>query len=128
MTAEGLQHPDIKVKVGMILYVISWAQLALFLVLVAWRSEFVEKGERRTLVAVGLSVPLLLVRMIYALLIWFLHDSTFSMMGGNETVQLVMSVLEEIAVVIICLAIGMTLKVRGKTSREGRQLEYASKP
>lgn len=117
MSAEGLKNPDIKVKVGMILYAVAWALLVLILLALARHTGSMEKGERRSLVAVAISAPFILVRVLYALFMWFLHDSTFSLMNGNITVQLVMSVLEEFAVVIVCLGIGLTLQIRGKVTQ-----------
>lgn len=116
MSADGLKHPDIKIKIGMILYVVSFVQMIFYLAILAMRRNSVEKGEHRVLLAVALSSPFILVRLLYVFFVWFLHNSTFSMMDGNVTVQLVMSVLEEFAVVIICLAVGLTLRVRGRDS------------
>ena len=119
MSAEGLQHPDIKVKIGMILYVVCFALMLALLALLATRCDSIERGEKRTLLAVALSSPFILVRLLYALFIWFLNNPKFSMLNGNVTIQLVMSVLEEFVVVIICLVVGLTLRVRNRESREG---------
>lgn len=125
MSSEGLAHPDIKTKVGMILYVVSWAQMVLLLLVLVIRRGSLERGEHRTLLAVAISSPFILVRVLYALFVWFLHNSAFSMINGNVTVQLVMSVLEEFAVVIVCLAVGLTLRVRGN---ESNRCEEAALP
>lgn len=112
MTVEGMQHPAVETKVGMILYIVSWvAMLGLLLAIVARRSGL-ERGENRILVAVSLSLPFILVRVIYACLIIFLHNSTFSLLTPNPTAMLCMDVLEEIVVVIILLGFGFTLAVR----------------
>ncbi|KAJ5625054.1 hypothetical protein N7510_001363 [Penicillium lagena] len=118
MSLEGLKHPDIEVKIGMILYLVSWAILIAYLGIFYMRRYSVEKGEKRNMGAVAISAPFLLVRIIYAMLVWFIDNDTFDMLTGNVTVQLVMSVLEEIAVVIVCLGVGMTLKVRGRSARK----------
>ncbi|KAJ5161915.1 hypothetical protein N7492_007307 [Penicillium capsulatum] len=107
MSIEGLQHPDIKIKVGMILYVVACALLALMLLVLVRHAGSIAESERRVLLAVGI----------------------FSW-NGNATVQLVMSVLKEFGVVIVCLGVGLTLQVRGKRTqseliraREKRRLE-----
>lgn len=135
MTAEGLQHPDIKTKIGMILYLVCWAVMVLILLVITMKRGSLERGEGRTLLAVAISSPFILVRVIYAFLIWFLHDSTFNILTGSETVTLVMSVLEEFVVVIVCLGVGMTLRVRGKQVNRGEEAampaypqQWASKP
>ena len=115
MSPEALLYPDIKIKVGTILYVVSWAIMCLFLTILVRRRDSLEKGERRILLAVLISAPLILVRILYSVFMWFLHHPDFSLFDGNITVQLVMAVLEEIIVVIACLAVGITLRVRDRT-------------
>lgn len=51
----------------------------------------------------------ILVRLIYAMLVFFLADETFNFLDGSTTALLVMSVLEEFGVVAVCLGVGMTL-------------------
>jgi hypothetical protein len=117
MSPQAMQNPNIKIKIGMVLYIISWAQMCLYLGILGWHQASLEKGERRTLVAVAVSAPFVLVRVLYSVLMWFLHNSDFGLFGGNVTVQLAMAVLEEFVVVIVCLGIGMTLRVRDQVFR-----------
>lgn len=117
MSAKGLAHPNIKTKVGMILYAVSWALMVLLLLVLFFHRDSLERGDHRILLAVAISSPFLFVRLLYAFFVLFLHDATFSMIGGNVTVRLVMSVLEEFVVVIVCLAVGWTLRVREIESR-----------
>ncbi|PYI24820.1 hypothetical protein BO99DRAFT_293818, partial [Aspergillus violaceofuscus CBS 115571] len=106
------QHLSSKIKIGTILFVVAWFMLCILFGILYWKRLFIEKGEQRTLLAVGLSLPFLAVRILYSVLMWFLSSSTFNFINGNPTVELVMSVLEEFAVIIICTGIGLTLKVR----------------
>ncbi|PYH92855.1 hypothetical protein BO71DRAFT_12490 [Aspergillus ellipticus CBS 707.79] len=101
-----------KAKVGYILFIIAWVGLCGLFALIGCKYHSIEDGEHRLLLAVGLSVPLLLVRLVYSLMGAFSHNSMFSMLTGNVTVMLVMSVLEEIGIVLICLGVGLTLAVR----------------
>ncbi|EZF30768.1 hypothetical protein H109_07956 [Trichophyton interdigitale MR816] len=66
-------------------------------------------GEKRLLLAVAISLPLILIRLIYSLIGTFSHSSRFSIGSGNVTIYLVMAVLEEMVVVITCLAVGVAL-------------------
>lgn len=102
-------------KAGIILFLVAWAGLAFLLFSVASRLSYVEDGERRLVLAVGLSVPLLLVRVVYSLLGVFSHDPDFNMLTGSPTIMLVMAVLEEIAICVICLGAGVTLSARKRT-------------
>ncbi|KAI2791074.1 hypothetical protein POX_c03929 [Penicillium oxalicum] len=96
MSPSGFQTPDSKVKIGMALYVLCWAMMVAILVLLSLR-----RGESKQ----AKSVPC-----------WPLPS--FSMLDGNVTALLMMSVLEEIIVVIICLSVGMTLQVRARGNQE----------
>ncbi|GAD97607.1 hypothetical protein ANI_1_1798184 [Paecilomyces variotii No. 5] len=109
---EAFTHPKVETKVGIVLFVVAW--VATCFVLLALRGKYneIEDGEHRLLLAVGMSLPFLLVRLMYSVLSIFVHNSDFNIVNGNVTIMLVMSVLEEFAIVIICLGIGLTLQVR----------------
>lgn len=83
------------------------------IVLFFTRSKIAE-GEHRNLLAVAISVPFLLIRTVYAILVFFEANNTFNALDGNTTVQLVMSVLMEMVIVFVCLGTGFTLHVREK--------------
>ncbi|KAJ5259419.1 hypothetical protein N7478_012400 [Penicillium angulare] len=112
MDAEGLAHPPATVKVSMIMYIISWVALNFMLLILVGRRSGLEPGEGRTLLAVAISSPFLLVRTAYSVLTFFVNNNTFGLLNPNETVQLVMDVIEEFAVIIVLLSIGLTLRVR----------------
>ncbi|OJJ34859.1 hypothetical protein ASPWEDRAFT_182996 [Aspergillus wentii DTO 134E9] len=118
LTVESLQHPDVKIKIGMILFLVAWAMLCFLLAILTLHRSQIEKGEHRLLLAVAISAVLILVRLIYSMLAWFLANSTFNILNGNMTVQLVMSVLEEFGVVIVCIAVGLTLRVGAPIEEE----------
>ncbi|GJP87565.1 hypothetical protein AlacWU_00464 [Aspergillus niger] len=133
---QGITN-SIEAKVGDVLYVIAWACLCVLLLVVGSKYASIEDGEHRLLLAVGISVPLLLVRLIYSLLSVFTHNPTFNMLTGNVTVFLVMAVLEEIVIVGICLGVGMTLEVRQRPTeyeaceapaQGGSELESQQRP
>lgn len=113
MDDSGEIKPSIEAKIGMVLYIVAWVFMNLLLGILNARRGGLEPGESRTLLAVAISSPFILVRVVYGVLVWFLDNKTFGMVGGNETVTLVMSVLMEFAVVITILGIGITLRVRG---------------
>ncbi|KAJ5943797.1 hypothetical protein N7516_003965 [Penicillium verrucosum] len=99
-------------KVGLVLYLVTWIGVFGLFLLFLQRNQSIEDGEHRLLLAVGISLPLILVRLVYSFIYSFGHKSEFNMVSGNVTIQLVMSVLEEIVVVFVCLGIGLTLQVR----------------
>lgn len=123
MTPQALMHPNGKIKAAMALFVISWVGLCFLLGLLAFYRAEIEAGERRILLAVGVSTVLVFVRLIYAMLIFFVADETFNFLDGSTTALLVMSVLEEIGVVAVCIGVGMTLPVRGNVKYSGVPLD-----
>ncbi|KAJ5835302.1 hypothetical protein N7447_001328 [Penicillium robsamsonii] len=103
---------NMKTKVGLIFYLIAWIGVCGLLLLVAKRTHSIEDGEHRLLLAVAVSLPLILVRLMYSFIYAFGHKAEFNSVSGNITIQLVMSILEEFVVVLVCLGIGLTLQVR----------------
>ncbi|KAJ5513815.1 hypothetical protein N7463_003367 [Penicillium fimorum] len=103
---------NIKTKIGLIFYLGTWVGVCGLFLLVAKRSRSIEDGEHRLLLAVGVSLPLILVRLMYSFIYAFSRKAEFNSVSGNVTIQLVMSVLEEIVVVLVCLGIGLTLQIR----------------
>lgn len=76
-------------------------------------------GEKRLLLAVAISLPFVLIRLIYSLISAFSHSPRFSIVSGNVTIYLVMALLEEMVVVITCLAVGVTLQPDGVAAGRG---------
>jgi hypothetical protein len=108
--AHGLVTTE--TKAGLIFYLIAWIGVFGLFFLILKRTQSIEDGEHRLLLAVGVSLPLIFVRLIYSFIYTFGQKTEFNMLSGNATIQLVMSILEEILVVIVCLGIGLTLQVR----------------
>ena len=78
------------------------------------RVKWIENGERRLVLAVAISIPFILVRLIYSAILSFAHNPRFSLIGGSVTINLVMAVLEEFVVIIVCLGVGLTLRVHNE--------------
>lgn len=76
-------------------------------------------GEKRLLLAVAISLPFILIRLLYSLISAFSHSRRFSAVSGNVTIYLVMAVLEEMVVVITCLGVGITLQPDGVAAYRG---------
>lgn len=103
-------------RVGVIIFLGAWIGLMLLLCFITSRIKEIGLGERRVVAAVGLSTPLLLVRVIYALLAAFSTNSDFNMLTGDPTIMLVMAVLEEIIICLVCLGTGLTLTKQKPTN------------
>ncbi|KAI9923757.1 hypothetical protein MW887_008384 [Aspergillus wentii] len=95
------------------------------------------RGERPLVVAVGGSLPLLLIRMVYSLLECFGSHAPGSVLVSNpaaEILELFLANMEEIIITILYIATGMALYPgrAGPNSSEGadnrtRKLEYRAR-
>jgi len=65
--------------------------------------------EREVLLAVAVALPLLLVRFVYASIGDFGNDPRYNFYNGDEHIFLYMSVLEEIAVMLVFLVVGFAI-------------------
>lgn len=85
------------------------ACLGLMFCILGWLTaslNLLPRNERITLYSIYICGPFLIVRMVYACIGDFAHDSRFSIFNGDPTIFLCMSVLEEIILMVICLYVG----------------------
>ncbi|RFU26909.1 hypothetical protein B7463_g9421, partial [Scytalidium lignicola] len=109
-TAADYTHVNNDSKAAVVLFTaIFIVAFFMFLSLVT-RLSVVPHGEKRLLLAVGLSWPFLTVRYIYALVADFAHNKHFNSYFGNPTIYLLMAVLTECIVIVICEVMGFTLR------------------
>jgi hypothetical protein len=107
--AANFTHVNKDSKIAVVLFTIIFIiTILMFFVLVSQLSN-VPHGEKRLLLAVGLSLPFLAVRYLYALLADFAQNKNFNSFFGNTTIYLIMAVLMEFIVIAICEPIGFTL-------------------
>ncbi|RFU24841.1 hypothetical protein B7463_g11495, partial [Scytalidium lignicola] len=97
-------------KASSALYIVSFAAVIVSTIVLSTSVSHAEPGEKRLILAVGLSLPFLLVRLVYSCLANFTHRQTFNQLAGNVTVLLCMSILEEFVVVLLYEGTGLTLK------------------
>ena len=115
-------------KVGLALFIISFVAIVLGTGLLALDSGYAEQGERRIVLALALSLPFLLVRIIYSCLSTFGGLHSFSLFGGNETILLVMALLMEFIIVVIVEGVGLTLKKVPKENPAAAGQRLPSRP
>jgi hypothetical protein len=97
------------IHAGIILYTLVFVMLLLLTVGAWWAKQRTDKGEGRLIFAVICALPLLFVRLLYALLAAFSQRSIFNPVTGSTTVSLFMSTLQEMAVVIVYITAGLKL-------------------
>ena len=109
----GRYVPQTLTKVGLGLFIASFVAILAFTAILSTCISHAEPGEKRILLAVAASLPLLLVRLIYSSLYTFGNDLRFSSLSGSVTILLCMALLEEIAIVVIYQGVGLTLRKFG---------------
>lgn len=120
------------VKAGVILFFIVFIFLVLLTVAAAIGRRRVGFGELRLLWAVAISLPILLIRIIYSFLAVFSHKPVFEAMSGSTSAvltELFMGRIEEMVVVLVYLWAGITQEVvpnteDGTERTQGEKLMY----
>jgi len=97
-------------KAAIIIFLVTFITQLVLLCVLATRSSEIIGGEKRLLLAVAVASPFLLVRFVYSLRYDFSGDLSWSSAFGSVTKYLCMSVLMEIAIVLIALGTGLTLR------------------
>ncbi|KAJ8069268.1 hypothetical protein OCU04_002930 [Sclerotinia nivalis] len=114
-TTTGKWIPGTESKVSNILFIVAFVALLITTILTSSSISHAENGEKRILLAVALALPFLSVRLLYSVLSTFVtHSTQFNSFTGSITILLCMSLLEELVIVVIYLAIGLTLKVQSE--------------
>ena len=96
-------------KAGIGIFLGIYAVLVIFTAISAFEFEKIPKGERRVLLAVILSIPLLTVRMLLAIFAVYTKLKDFQYFHGNAVVEGLMGTLEEFLVVIMFIVVGLTI-------------------
>lgn len=107
-TQNGMYHPSNIVKASMGIFL---AVFALVLLLTAFLyiqlQGRLRAFQKKLFLAIGLSMPFLIVRLVYSAISDYGHDSRFTVLVGDPTVLLCMSVLEEIVAMVITMVLGV---------------------
>ena len=101
-------------KAGLGLFIAAFVILCLITATLVQSIRHAEEGEKRILLAVAVSLPFLLVRLVYSALAVFANKRSFSLFYGDVSILLFMALLEEVIVVVIYEGVGLTLKKVGK--------------
>lgn len=109
-SSTGHYTPQSLSKAAMGLYIASYVLIVATTIILSFSVSHAEDGEKRLLVAVAMSLPFLLVRLIYASVSIFANTSDFNSLSGNVTIYLCMALIMEFCAVIIYEVVGMTLR------------------
>jgi len=106
ISAAGVYQPQTTTKAGVVLYVVAFIILIFIAAMLEIRHMRAPSSEKRLIWAVILAFPFIFVRLVYSLISVFSHKHDFNLVTGSVVIHVFMSVLEEMAVVIIYLAVG----------------------
>lgn len=110
--AKSSSSPKTMTYIAVLCYVAAYAAIVLIFCLALPYStrEYVPNAERPLTPAIGIALPLVLVRLAYQVLVVFVHRGAFSRLGkGSVGVHVAMAVVEEFLVVAIYLYLGFRL-------------------
>jgi hypothetical protein len=97
-------------QVGLGLFIGSYVIIVFITILTSFSVSHAKPGEKRLLYAVALSLPFLLVRLVYSTISTFSKTPSFNLVSSDVTIILCMALLEELITVIIYEACGLTLQ------------------
>jgi hypothetical protein len=116
---------EITVHIGVILFAVVFGALVLLEGGAILGRRMTGRGEDALLFSVAVALPFLAVRVLYSIFAAFSHDQQFNPATGSETVALFMEVLEEMAVVLIYICAGLSLKTVPEGDRSaGEKVGY----
>ena len=106
----GVYTPQSTSKAGLALWIACFVGIVAATVATSFHIRHADRGEKRVLIVVAVSLPLMLVRLIYAAIGTFTYTPRINPETGSVTILLCMALLEEIAIVCLYEAVGLTLK------------------
>jgi hypothetical protein len=133
LSSTGVYTPQTLSKVAMGLFIAGYVLIAGTTIILSFSVSHAEHGERRLLVAVAISLPFLLVRLIYSAISLLANTANFNSLSGNVTIYLCMALIMELCVVVIYEAVGLTLRKivqtapRGEVTVDGTYVQGPSK-
>lgn len=119
LSSTGVYTPQPLSKVAMALYIIAYLLIIVTTITLSFSVSHAEHGEKRLLLAVAVSLPFLLVRLVYSSTSIFGNNTNFNVLTGSVTIYLCMALIMELCVVITYEAVGLTLRKLVQTAPTG---------
>ncbi|KAE9378590.1 hypothetical protein N431DRAFT_499386 [Stipitochalara longipes BDJ] len=114
-------HPGPLNKAGSVLLISCYVAIVTITALLSIFRSHIEAGETRLLLAVVLSLPFLLVRLVYTGFSTFSYNPKFNILDGDTTIFLCVALIEELIIIIIFEVAGLTLRKQVKEHSEARR-------
>ena len=117
-----------EIKAGVALYLICFIQLCYATAIILFRKHLALRDDRNLGLVVALSLPFMLVRVMYISLFAFkAHGNSewFNVISGDETTQLCMQVVQEYIIVLLYLLVGLNLREKHREREVTSAIEEA---
>ena len=101
------------IKAGLVIFLLIYICLFPLVAKSASELKALPSDEKRILLALIVAMPLLAVRILFALLAYFSTISAFSPFDGNMVVRVFMGILEELVIVIAYTLAGLLVPKYG---------------
>ncbi|PMD37098.1 hypothetical protein L207DRAFT_532659 [Hyaloscypha variabilis F] len=127
-SGQHVFHPGPLGKAGSILLISCYVAIVIITALLSIFKSHLEAGETRLLLAVVLSLPFLLVRLIYTGFSTFSYNPKFNILDGDTTIFLCVALIEELIIVIIFEVTWLTLRrqVKEQHNKARRQIDSSN--
>lgn len=120
----GTFHANGIVKAAMVVFLVIFVvDIAITSWLYSQLRSKLSVFQKKLFLAIVLSWPFLLVRLVYSAIGDFSDDSRFAILEGNPTIYLCMDVLMEIIAVSICVGFGLSAVLECNQSNRLNTLE-----
>ena len=105
-SSTGKYVPQTTTKVGVVLYLLALVAIFFITVVVTQKLSNAPSRDKWLAWAVIIAIPFVSVRLIYSLISVFAHNRHFNLLTGSVVIHVFMALLEEMAVVVVYLAVG----------------------
>lgn len=106
---ESTYHANTIVKASMAIFLATFAVIPLMTIWLLLSLRYTLKVfQKKLFLAIGLSCPFLLVRLVYSAMSDYTDIPRFAVLRGDPTAYLCMDVLEEIIAMVLTMALGMS--------------------
>jgi len=129
LTKHGTYPIEPTTRIGVVLLIVVFVAVVFITAVFMAQRMHAEAGERRLIYAMTASIPSILIRLIYVVLIMFSNLAMFSVIHPSVVAIGCMAIMQEFIVVFIYIGVGLTLPLKVKKSpveADGREEEMGA--
>jgi hypothetical protein len=108
-SSTGVYQPQVTTKAGVVMYFVALVALTVIAFVSVLKLSHGPSEGRKLAWVVIIALPFILVRIAYSIISVFSHNRHFNILTGSVAIHVVMAILEEMAVVILYIAVGWTM-------------------